>query len=90
MGEVAPTLDVEVIEAITGQTLSQPISINLIGRPSLEVTEKLVGIRAGGDPVAVHVRLKDGGDLDWSLRLEIINLDEVEPDSPPELEDRGK
>ena len=24
------------------------------------------------------------------MRLEIINLDEVEPDSPPELEDCGK
>lgn len=90
MGEVAPTIDVEIVADITGQILTQPITINLIGKPSLEVTEKMVGIRAGGDPVAVHVILKDGGDLDWSLRIEILNLDEVEPTGPPESEEKGK
>ncbi|MGD9972030.1 MAG: hypothetical protein AB7S77_03120 [Desulfatirhabdiaceae bacterium] len=90
MKEVAPTMEIEISAVVTGQKLVQPITINLLGKPSLEVLEKKLGIPAGGDPVPVHVHLKDGGDLDWSLSVEIFRLDEVEPAGPPESEEKGK
>ncbi|PKO18107.1 hypothetical protein CVU37_07240 [candidate division BRC1 bacterium HGW-BRC1-1] len=87
MGEIDPTMDVEISADITGQNLTQSITINLSGKPSLEVTEKSVAIRAGGESVPVHAKIKDGGELNWSLRIEIHNLDEVEPEGPPELDE---
>lgn len=90
LGQVEPTMDIEIVASITGQTLTLPIQISLIGKPSLEVTEKSVGVRAGGEAVPVHAKIKDGGELDWSLLVEILNLDEVEPKGPPESEAAGK
>lgn len=84
--QVEPTLQIVAEASLTGSTLTQSLTINLSGKPSLEVQEEAVGIRAGGAPVAVHAKVKDGGDLDWGLKVEITGIGEVEPDGPPESE----
>lgn len=86
----ADTIDLEIVATVSGSTAPQPMQVLVSGKPRLEVTEKSVALLAGGDPVAVHAQIKDGGTLDWSLHLEILNLDEVEPTGPPEAEGEGK
>lgn len=85
--QVDPYLDVVADAELTGRKVSQKFRINLAGKPSLEVTEKTVGIRSGGDPVDVHCKVKDGGDFQWSLKIDITGMDEVAPTGPPDEED---
>ncbi len=88
--QVDPYVDIVTEATLTGKQVSQKFRINLFGKPTLEVKEHGVGIRAGGDPVDVHIHVKDGADLSWSLNVEILRLDQVEPAGPPEtLEDNN-
>ncbi|MCO5296836.1 MAG: hypothetical protein M9921_08260 [Fimbriimonadaceae bacterium] len=80
-----PTLQIVAEATLTGSTLTQNLTINLSGKASLEVEEQSVGLRAGGAPVAVHAKIKDGGDLEWGLKVEITGIGEVEPEGPPEV-----
>lgn len=86
----ADTMDLEIVAKVCGAPAPQQMQVLVSGKPRLEVTEKTLALLAGGDSATIHAQLKDGGKLDWTHHIKILNIDEIEPTGPPEAGEDGK
>lgn len=80
-------LDMVAEATLCGQSTSQRFRINLSGRPQLEATPKAVTLVADGEPVELKLKVKNGDEFSWTLRIEVLDTGEVEPEGPPESDD---
>ncbi len=88
--QVEPFLDIVAEANLTGRQVNQKFRINLAAKPTFVFKDKSVSICAGGDPVDVLGQVKDGEGFEWSLRLDMYGLDEIEKPEEPEMEEGEK
>lgn len=88
--QVEPFLDIVPEARLTGRQVSQRFRIDLSAKPSFEFLQKNAILCAGGEPLPVRGRVKDGKGFKWELQMEVVGLPEVEPAEEPKMEEGEK
>jgi len=88
--QVEPFLDIVAEATLAGRSVSQKFRIDLAAKPTFVFLQPNANICAGGPPVEIKGRVKDGHGFQWALKMEIVGFTEIEPTEEPEMQEGEK